>query len=108
VEFGRADSPVPGLSTSALLDAVFALPEGEEFPAAPAKIGREWVVFRLVDRTRPDEEAFTDAVRASSREVLETLKKKEAVDLYIQHLRDRATDDKALRINPLQTQDGRS
>ena len=70
VEFGRSDTPVPGISTAALLDAVFALPEGEAFPTAPVKLGREWVIFRLIDRQRPDEEAFTDAVRASTREVL--------------------------------------
>lgn len=108
VQFGHSDSPVPGLSTAALLDAVFALPQGEAFPTGPVKLGREWVIFRLIDRQRPDEAAFTDAVRASTREVLLTLKKKETVDLYIQQLRARATADKALRINPLSTQDGRS
>jgi peptidyl-prolyl cis-trans isomerase D len=107
-DFGRADTPVPGLSTAALVDAVFAVPEGESFSPAPVKIGGEWLVFRLVDRTRPDEAAFTDSAEDTTREVLETLKQKEAVDLYIQHLRKKATDDKALRINPLPTQDGRS
>ncbi len=107
-EFGRSDTPVPGLSTAALLDAVFALPEGEAFPERPVKLGREWVIFRLIERQRPDEEAFTDAVRESTREVLLTLKRKETVDLYIQQLRARATADKALRVNPLSTEDGRS
>lgn len=107
-EFGRADTPIPGLSTAALVDAVFALSEGETFPTDPAKIGREWVIFRLVDRTRPDESGFTEAVQASTREVLQTFKRKEAIDLYIQHLRNEAIDDKALRVNPLPTEDGRS
>jgi len=107
-KFGRSDTPVPGLSTSALLDAVFALPEGEAFPVAPVKLGREWVVFRLLDRGRPEEAGFTDAVRESTREVLETLKRKEAVDLYIQQLRAKAKADNALRVHPLQTTDGRS
>lgn len=108
VEFGHSDAPVPGLSTAALLEAVFALPEGEEFPSAPVRLGREWLIFRLIDRQIPDEEAFTNAVRESTREVLLTFKKKEAVDLYIQRLRAKAIDDKALRINRLSTQDGRS
>ncbi len=108
MDFGRADTPVPGLSTAALVDAVFALPEGETFSAAPVKIGREWLIFRLVDRTRPDEAAFSDSVKDTTREVLETLKQKEAVDLYIQYLRTKATEDKALRVNALPTQDGRS
>ncbi|MGB8329555.1 MAG: peptidylprolyl isomerase [Polyangiales bacterium] len=107
-EFGRSDTPVPGLSTAVLLDAVFALSEGETFPAAPVKLGREWVIFRLIDRTRPDKAGFTDAVRESTREVLQTLKKKETVDLYIQQLRAKATADKALRVHPLQSRDGRS
>lgn len=107
-EFGRADTPIPGLSTAALLDAVFALPEGETFPEAPVKIGREWVIFRLVDRRRPDEAAFTDSIRESTRDTLVTLKKKEAVDLYIQQLRNHATEDNALRVNPLPTEDDRS
>jgi hypothetical protein len=72
------------------------------------KLGREWVIFRLIERQRPDEEAFTDAVRESTRDVLLTLKRKETVDLYIQQLRARATADKALRVNPLSTGDGRS
>jgi peptidyl-prolyl cis-trans isomerase D len=107
-QFGHSDTPVPGLSTAALLDAVFALPEGTAFPAAPVKLGREWVIFRLIDRERPDEAAFTDAVRASTREVLRTLKKQETVDLYIRRLRAKATADKALRVNALPSQDGRS
>ena len=107
-EFGLSDAPVPGLSTAVLLDAVSALPEGNEFPAAPVKIGSEWLIFRLIDRQRPDEAAFTDAVRGSTREVLQTLKKKETVDLYIQQLRAKATADKALRVHALPSQDGRS
>ena len=107
-EFGLSDAPVPGLSTAVLLDAVSALPEGNEFPAAPVKIGSEWLIFRLINRQRPDEAAFTDAVRGSTREVLQTLKKKETVDLYIQQLRAKATADKALRVHALPAQDGRS
>ena len=107
-EFGRSDTPVPGLSTSALLDAVFALPEGEAFPTRPVKLGREWLIFRLLDRQRPDEAAFTDAVRESTRDVLQTLKKKETVDLYIQQLRAKATADKALRVHALSNEDDRS
>jgi peptidyl-prolyl cis-trans isomerase D len=108
VEFGQSDTPIPGVSTAALLDAVFALPNGDSFPTTPLKLGREWVIFRLIDRQRPDEEAFTDTVQESTREVLRTLKKKETVDLYIQQLRVKAIADKALRVNPLQTEDGRS
>ena len=108
MDFGRSDSPVPGISTPALLDAVFAVPEGEAFPAAPVKLGAEWVIFRLIDRQRPEQEGFTDAVRESTREVLQTLKKKETVDLYIQQLRAKATADKALRVHALPTEDGRS
>ena len=108
VDFGRADTPIPGVSTAALLDSVFSLAEGEEFPAEPVKLGRDWLVFRLIDRQRPDEDAFTDSVRESTREVLQTLKKRETVDLYIQQLRSKATDDKALRVNQLQAPDGRS
>jgi len=107
-EFGHSDTPVPGLSTAALLEAVFALPEGTAFPTAPVKLGREWVVFRLIDRERPDEAGFTDAVRESTREVLRTLKKQETIDLYIRQLRDKATADDALRVNALPSQDGRS
>jgi len=108
LEFGHSDTPIPGVSTAALLDAVFALPAEDSFPTAPVKLGREWVVFRLIDRQRPDKGAFTDTVRESTREVLRTLKKKETVDLYIEQLRAKAIDDKALRVNPLQTEDGRS
>jgi peptidyl-prolyl cis-trans isomerase D len=106
-QFGRADTPIPGLSTAALLDAVFALSEGIQFPDAPVKIGREWVIFRLIDRKRPDEESFA-AARESTREVLETLKKRETVDLYVQQLRAKATAEEALRVRPLPKQDGTS
>jgi peptidyl-prolyl cis-trans isomerase D len=107
-EFGRTDTPIPGLSTVALLDAVFSLPDGGAFPEAPVKLGREWLIFRLIDRDRPTKDAFTEVVEASTREVLKTLKKRETVDLYIQQLRARAVEDKALRVNPLSTEDGRS
>lgn len=107
-EFGRADAPIPGISTAALVDAVFGLPEGQTFSSAPVKIGREWLIFRLVDRARPDEAAFTESVRDTTRDLLETLKRREAVDLYIQHLRKKAIEDKALRVNSLPTEDGRS
>jgi len=108
VDFGRSDTPVPGVSTAALLDSVFSLAEGETFPEGPVKLGREWLIFRLIDRERPNEEEFTDSVRESTREVLQTLKTRETVDLYIQQLRAKATADKALRVNQLQPQDGRS
>jgi len=107
-EFGRADTPVPGLSTAGLMGAVFELPEGQAFPEQPIKLGREWVIFRLIDRQRPDEESFTESVRQTTREVLETLKKKETVDLYIQQLRAKATEEDALRVKPLTTADERS
>ncbi len=107
-EFGRSDSPIPGLSTAALIEAVFSLPEGQTFPEQPVKLGREWVVFRVLDRQRPDEESFTDAVREATRDVLETIKQKEAVDLYIQQLREQAIAEDALRVRPLATEDARS
>ncbi|KPK11157.1 MAG: hypothetical protein AMJ62_16420, partial [Myxococcales bacterium SG8_38] len=107
-EFGRADTPVPGLSTAGLMGAVFELPEGQAFPEQPIKLGREWVIFRLIDRQRPDEESFTESVRQTTREVLETLKRKETVDLYIQQLRAKATEEDALRVKPLTTADERS
>ena len=91
-----------------LLDAIFNVAEGESFPEAPVLIGREWVIFKVVDRQRPEEEAFTPDLRDSTREVLRTLKRKEALDLYVQRLRQEAIDDNALRINPIQTQDGNS
>ena len=87
---------------------MFALEGEATFPEAPVKIGREWLIFRLVDRSRPDEDAFTDAIQATTRDVLETLKRKETVDLYIQRLRAMAEADNALRVNTLPTQNGQS
>lgn len=107
-EFGRADTPVPGLSTAVLIDAVFSLEGGAEFPERPVKVGREWVIFKLVNRTRPDEAAFNETMQSTTRDVLETLKKKETVDLYIQRLRAQAQADNALRVNALPTQNGQS
>ncbi len=106
--FGRDEVPLVGLSTSALLDAVFDVEEGESFPEEPVLVGREWVIFRIVDRRRPDETAFTDDLRDSTREVLRTLKEKEALDLYIRKLREQAAEENALRINPLPLRDGNS
>ncbi|MCZ6808108.1 MAG: peptidylprolyl isomerase [Deltaproteobacteria bacterium] len=107
-EFGRDSAPLVGLPTNVLLDAVLAVADGETFPSEPVRVGREWVVFRIIDRRRPDKAAFTDDLRDSTREVLRTLKKKETVDLYVRKLRDQAAADQALRINPLQTQDDNS
>lgn len=106
--FGREAAPIPGVSTNVLLDAVFAVEEGQTFPTEPVLVGRDWVIFRILDRQRPDEEAFTDDLRESTREVLRTLKKDEAVDAYIRQLREQAIEENALRVNPLQTQDGNS
>ena len=107
-EFGRQDAPLVGLPTNVLLDAVFGVAEGEAFPQEPALIGREWVIFEIVNRQRPDEAAFTEDLRESTREVLRTLKKEEAIDLYIRSLREQAIEDNALRINPLPTGNGNS
>jgi len=106
--FGRQDAPLAGLPTNVLLDAVFSVPEGQAFPAEPVQIGREWVVFEVIDRQRPDEAAFTEDLRESTREVLRTLKKDEAIELYIRKLREQAVEDSALRVNPLPTGDGNS
>lgn len=106
--FGREAAPIAGVSTNVLLDAVFAVEEGQTFPTEPVLIGRDWVIFRILDRQRPDEAAFTDDLRDSTREVLRTLKKDEAVDAYIRELREQAIEENALRVNPLQTQDGNS
>ncbi|MGB5809609.1 MAG: peptidylprolyl isomerase [Polyangiales bacterium] len=107
-EFGRGAVPLAGLPTNVLLDAVFALEEGEAFPSEPVRVGREWVIFKVLDRERPTAEAFTDDLRESTREVLRTIKKNEAIDLYIRRLREQAVAEDALRINPLQTPDGNS
>ncbi|MEM9727352.1 MAG: peptidylprolyl isomerase [Myxococcota bacterium] len=106
--FGREGSPIAGVSTNVLLDAVFAVEEGQEFPDEPVLIGSDWVVFRIVDRERPSEDAFTDDLRDSTREVLRTIKKDEAVNAYIRALREQAVEDNALRVNPLQTENGNS
>ena len=105
---GRANTPVAGLPTQAILDAVFNVETGESFPAKPVKMGRDWVVFEIINRERPREEAFSADLRDSTREVLRTLKRQEAIDLYIRQLREEARAENALRVNPLPTRDGNS
>ena len=105
---GRANAPVAGLPTQAMLDAVFNVEADESFPSKPVKMGRDWVVFEIIDRERPSEEAFSADLRDSTREVLRTLKRQEAVDLYIRKLREQALADNALRVNPLPDRDGNS
>ena len=106
--FGRTDNPIPGLPANALIESVFALDEGVEMPASPVKVGREWVVFRVTDRVRPDEEGFTETEKNNRRMGLRALKEYETHRLYIQRLREKALSENALRVNQLPAADGTS
>ena len=107
-EFGRADNPIPGVAANELIEAVFEVEDGKGFPKEAQKIGREWIVFRVVERERPDKEAYDEEAKAQTRAGLKTLKEDEILKLYIKQLRAQAEADQALRINQVPTADGQS
>jgi peptidyl-prolyl cis-trans isomerase D len=107
--FGRTDTPISGaFDAGPLTRAAFALtmeaPLGEE----PLRMGDDWFVYRLKDRTQATEEGFTDEVRQRIADELLAVKRIEAIRAFVAELRERAgpirRDEAILRYGDEDTQ----
>ncbi len=98
--FGRGTTPIPGLESSELATAAFALTEAAPLPTAPIKAGESYVVFRLVSHEVATKEAFAGAEQLRLTDALLRRKRAEALDHYVRGLRKQADADKAVRVNP--------
>ncbi len=96
--FGRGDNPIAGLPADVLIRSVFDLEEAGTFSNEALAVGNEWVVFRVDERTRPDEEAFTDEEKSERMIDLRATKEQEALRIYIDRLRAEADAAGELRI----------
>jgi parvulin-like peptidyl-prolyl isomerase len=97
--FGRADSPIPGVSSGALARAAFELTEESPLPSAPLQIGGDFFVFRLEERQHAAREDFTDGDRDRLRRGLLTMKQDQALKMFVHALLDEAQSDGAIRRN---------
>ncbi len=98
--FGRGATPIPGLESSELVQAAFALTEEAPLPEAPIKAGDSYVVFRLMSHEVATKEAFAGAEEQRLTEALIRRKQAEVVEHYIRRLRKQADADNAVRVNP--------
>ena len=97
--FGRADHALPGVDSSDLTSDVFEMTLEEPLPAAPLRLGENWVVYRLDDLTLATEEGLTAEVRERVEGRLLGAKRREVISAYIGRLRAQATADGAIREN---------
>jgi len=98
--FGRADHALPGVDSSNLTSDVFAMTLEEPLPAAPIRLGDNWVVYRLDELTLATEEGLTPEVRERVEGRLLASKRREVLSAYIGGLRAQANADGAIRENP--------
>ena len=96
--FGWGDSPITGAKAGRVVESAMTLDEGQSFPGEPVAAGDDWVVYKLVERNRPDPEALSDEERVTRRENLREQKGQEAVQLLISSLRKKAIEDGTLSI----------
>jgi peptidyl-prolyl cis-trans isomerase D len=98
--FGHGASPIAGADNGELVKAAFELSEEQPLPAAPAKVGDSYVVFKLVSRERASKEAFGGAEQERLSDALLRRKRAEMLDQYVYRLRQQADKDGEVRINP--------
>lgn len=111
--FGRTDTPLSGaFDAGPLTRAAFEMSLDAPLPEEPLRLGDDWFVFRLKDRTEATDEGFTDEVRDRITDELLTVKRIDAVRAYVHELRaaaeergDIRVDERVLRYGDEQTDD---
>jgi hypothetical protein len=68
-------------------------------PEEPIQLGDDWFVYRLKERTEATDEGFTDEVRQRITDELLTVKRTEALRVYVHELREAARDRGEIRID---------
>ena len=98
--FGWNDNPIPGAADSApLLRAAFSLSEQKPLPNEPLKLGEDYLVYRLKERTRPQFKELTEGEKARLAGVLRSTKEQHVLQLFVARLRAQAKEDGALRMH---------
>lgn len=96
--FARTESPVVGSGrTGALTVAAYERTLDDPLPPEPIRVGDDWYVFQLTERTEATDEGFTDEVRARLTRSLRTAKELEALRVFVHAARARAEEEGALR-----------
>jgi len=98
-DFGRGDSPITGLPNGSFVQGAFDLTEESPLPEATLKIGTDYFVFRLEERSFATEEGFDEPTQRRISEGLGRAKEREAIALLIHRLRRDAESAGALRVN---------
>ncbi|MFN7699482.1 MAG: hypothetical protein ACK5U8_16400, partial [Deltaproteobacteria bacterium] len=98
--FGRTDTPISGAFDSGpLTRAAFEMSLESPLPEEPIQLGDDWFVYRLKERTEATDEGFTDEVRQRITDELLTVKRTEALRVYVHELREAAQDRGEIRID---------
>lgn len=99
--FNRTQNPISGADSGNLVRAAFDLSIDSPLPSEPMRLGRDYVVYRLEERTEPNRDEFTDEIHDQLEQGLLGLKQNEAVDRHVARLREEAEAANAIRINPV-------
>jgi peptidyl-prolyl cis-trans isomerase D len=98
-KFNRQGNPIPGPSDPApLVRAAFALTTESPVPTESIRLGDDYVVFRLVERTDATDEGFEEAFDRLSQTML-AQKKEQALGEFVARLRAEAEADGAITFN---------
>jgi hypothetical protein len=96
--FGHTDTPVSGaFDAGPLTRAAFAMTLEAPLPEEPMRLGSDWFVFQLTERTIATEAGLTDEVRQRISDSLMVTKRQEAVRAFVHGLRERAIADGQFR-----------
>ncbi len=98
--FGRGDNPISGpFDSSTLVSAAFDMTMAHPLPNAPLKLGKDYFVFQLTERTEAKRADFTDDTQQRIRSSLLEKKRAEALRIYVEQLRAAAEADGEIHIN---------
>ena len=98
--FSRTDTPIAGpFDGMPLVQAAFEMKEDQPLPAAPMKLGEEWIVYRLENHVRVKREDMTDKDKQRIHDGLLNRKRQEVLVVYVQDLVREAEEAKALFVD---------
>jgi len=97
--FSRRGNRIPDIGDDPVLsETVFKLTEENTLAEKPVRIGKDFYVIKLIERTDPSREQFLMAKDVIKAELLEQ-KRIDAVGSYVKNLISKAVDDNAISRN---------
>jgi len=98
--FARGDQPIAGAADSGpLARAAYALTAEAPLPAAPFRLGEDYLVVRLKERVDAVRTELSDDDRARLTDGLLAAKQAEALGIYVRRLREAAEASGDVRVN---------